>query len=76
MTESVNVLALVRGEHRFVFMYDDRSLERLLLTFSQYADDPELEFTWDDAAELTHRVKLLMQEHSDSDETGGYSRAG
>ena len=57
-------------------MYDDRSLEQLLLTFGQYAEDPELEFTWDDAAELTHRVNLLMQTHSDTDESGGYSRAG
>ncbi len=42
MSKSVNVLALVRDEHRFVFLYDDDSIDSLLATLSRYASDPEL----------------------------------
>ena len=61
MSKSVNVLALVRDEHRFVFLYDDNSIDTVLSTLSQYANDPELEFTWYDAAMLSQRVRGLLQ---------------
>ncbi len=60
MANSVNVLAMVREEHRFVFLYDDQSVETVLATLSQYAMDPDLEFTWYDAAMMAQRVKRLM----------------
>lgn len=61
MANSVNVLALVRDEHRFVFLYDDQSVETVLATLSQYAMDEELEFTWYDAAMMAQKVKRLME---------------
>ena len=60
MGKAVNVLALVRDEHRFVFLYDDRSIDTLLSTLSDYASDPELAFTWHDAAMMAQRVRAIM----------------
>lgn len=67
MSESVNLLAMVRDEHRFVFLYDDNSVDTLLATFSQYAEDPELEFTWYDAAKLAQRVRSMLEEQERDD---------
>ena len=60
MSDSVNVIALVRDEHRFVFVYDDHSIDTLLVTLSEYAEDPELEFSWYDAAKLSQRVREML----------------
>ena len=62
MAQALNVLALVRDEHRFVFLYDDDSIETMLATLCQYANDPELEFTWYDAAMLAQRVRQMLEE--------------
>jgi hypothetical protein len=62
MSKSMNVLALVRDEHRFVFLYDDSSVETMLTTLSQYASDPELEFTWYDAGMLAQRVRRMLEQ--------------
>lgn len=64
VTNSVNVLAMVRDEHRFVFLYDDQSVDTVLTTLSQYAVDPELTFTWHDAALMAQRVKRLMEDQN------------
>jgi hypothetical protein len=57
--EGINVLALLKGEERYVFLYDDRSADQLLQTLGRYAADPELSFTWYDAAVLSQRVRKL-----------------
>lgn len=64
MGRAVNVLALVRDEHRFVFLYDDNSIETVLATLSEYASDPELDFTWYDAAMMAQRVRALIDERN------------
>lgn len=55
--QDVNVLALVKGKERYVFMYNEKNREVLLETFARYASDPELNFTWYDAAALSQRVR-------------------
>ena len=59
-----NVLALLKdvGE-RFVFLYDDdaSSFAKLLATFAKYAADPEISFTWYDAAILSQRVRKTQK---------------
>ncbi len=62
MSTSLNVLAMVREHHRFVFVYDDHSIDTLLETLSQYAEDPDLEFTWYDAAMLAQRVRGMLEQ--------------
>lgn len=64
MSKSVNLLALVRNGHRYVFLYDDNSVETVLATLSQYASDPDLDFTWYDAAIMAQRVRRLRTKHN------------
>ena len=58
----MNVLALVKGSERYVFLYDDDSLPPLLQTLGRYAADPDLSFTWYDAAILSQKVRRMRDE--------------
>jgi hypothetical protein len=58
----MNVLALVKGSERYVFLYDDQSLRSLLQTLGRYAADPDLSFTWYDAAILSQKVRRIRDE--------------
>jgi hypothetical protein len=60
----VNILALIKGSERFVFLYDDASADQLLQTLGNYAADPELSFSWYDAATLSQRVRKLREAES------------
>jgi hypothetical protein len=64
MQRGINVLALVRGSERYVFLYDDQSADQLLRTLGEYAADPELSFSWYDAAVMSQRIAQLRQETS------------
>lgn len=57
MSRGVNVLALLKGGERYIFLFDDQSHEQLLTTLGSYACDPELSFTWYDAAVLSQRAQ-------------------
>jgi len=58
----MNVLALVKNSERYVFLYDDDSLNSVLQTLGRYAADEELSFSWYDAAVLSQKVRKLKQE--------------
>lgn len=62
MSSSVNVLALVKDGERFVFLYDETSIGTLLQTLGKYAADPELNFSWYDAAVLSQKVRRLQKQ--------------
>jgi len=62
MERGINVLALVKDGERFVFLYDDDSYAELLQTLGRYAADPELSFSWYDAAVLSQKVRRLQQQ--------------
>jgi hypothetical protein len=51
-----NVLALIKGEERYVYVYDDASRSPLLETFRSQAANPDLSFNWFDAAVLTQKA--------------------
>jgi len=53
----VNILALIKGDERYVFVYDSASREQLIDLFREYAANPALSFSWLDAAVLTERVR-------------------
>ena len=63
--QGINVLALLKGEERYVFLYDDQSANQVLQTLGRYAADPELSFSWYDAAVLSQRVRKLHAEVED-----------
>lgn len=65
--QGINVLALLKGGERYVFLYDDKSADQLLKTLGQYAADPELNFNWYDAAVLSQRIRKLRDAIADED---------
>lgn len=56
MGQEFNVLALIKGEERYVYVYDDASRSPLLETFRAQAADPNLSLNWFDAAVLTRKA--------------------
>ncbi|MHB1421659.1 MAG: hypothetical protein ACYC3I_00405 [Gemmataceae bacterium] len=57
MAREFNVLALLKGEERYIYVYDDASRAPLLETFRTQADDPGLSLNWFDAAVLTQKAR-------------------
>jgi hypothetical protein len=56
VTREVNVLALIKGEEHYVFVYDEQSLASLLKLFRQQALDEQVSLNWFDAAVLTEKA--------------------
>lgn len=53
----VNVLAMVKGDERYVFLYDDSMRTECLRALGRFASNPELSFTWYDAAVLSQKIR-------------------
>ena len=57
MDREINVLALVKGEERFIFLFDDKNRDETLRQLARFAANPELDFTWYDAAMLSRKIR-------------------
>ncbi len=57
MAQEFNVLALIKGQERYLYVYDDASRARLIDAFRDQAADPAMNFTWFDAAVLTDKAR-------------------
>ncbi len=55
-----NVVALRKQGETFVFFYDDEDAGAAIRTLAQFAADPELNFSWHDAAVLSRDVGLSV----------------
>jgi hypothetical protein len=55
--QELNVLALIKGQEHYVFVYDDVSRPALLELFREKAADTGLSFNWFDAAVLTEKAR-------------------
>jgi hypothetical protein len=59
-SEQLNVIALVRGEEHYVFVFDPKRRTELLRLLGRYAADPTMSFNWYDAAVLSQKIRDLM----------------
>lgn len=64
MNDDVNVLALVKGEERYLFLYTDSQQAEALRALGRHASNPELSFTWYDAAVLSRRIRNESKKHT------------
>ncbi len=64
MSQDINVLALGNGGERYVFLYDDSSRAETLRTLGRYASNPDLSFTWYDAAVLSQKIRQESQKQT------------
>ena len=53
----INVIALVKGGERYVFLYDDESRDQAIEALARHAANPDLSFSWYDAAVLGQKVR-------------------
>ncbi len=60
MNGEINVVALVRGEEQYIFMFDEANRTETLRMLGRYAADPGLSFTWFDAAVLSQKVREML----------------
>jgi hypothetical protein len=57
MGQEYNVLALVKGEERYVYVYDDDNRVTLIEAVRAQAADPSLSLNWFDAAVLSQKAR-------------------
>ncbi len=62
MHQEINVLALMKGDERYVFLYSDDNRVETLRTLGRYAANPELSFTWYDAAVMSKKIRDIATE--------------
>ncbi|MCA9040479.1 MAG: hypothetical protein KDA65_09045 [Planctomycetaceae bacterium] len=68
----MNVIALVKESERYIFLYDDSSPQVLLEQLGKKAADPELNFTWYDAAILSQKVRRVHEEQQQAEKFQPY----
>lgn len=74
MRREYNILALVKGAERYVFVYEDESRDTLVDALRDHAADPRLNFNWFDAAVLTQKAKEQALQNEKEKEAGSISR--
>lgn len=52
-----NIITLIKEGEKYVFAYDDGSRKALLGVFGSFAKNPQLNFSWHDAAVLSRKVR-------------------
>jgi phage terminase large subunit-like protein len=61
MFTPINVLSIEKKNgQRFKFIYTDDNADELLNHFARFASNPEIDFTWNDAAKLSQKVRARM----------------
>lgn len=58
----INVLALVKGEERYIFLFDNDHRQETLRVLGRFASNPDLSFTWYDAAVLSQKIRQTAEE--------------
>jgi hypothetical protein len=66
MPPEVNVLALVKGRERYVYVYDDDSERELIDAVRDHAADPRLSLTWFDASVLVRKAREQLAAPADT----------
>jgi hypothetical protein len=58
----LSILALVKGKERYLYVFDDSSLDRLIEVIREQAASPAASLSWFDAKILTERARQQVQE--------------
>ena len=61
MRREFNVLALIKDDERYVYVYDDGGLAQLVDAFRDQAADPRVSLNWFDASVLTRKAREQAQ---------------
>ena len=55
--DAVNIMAMIKGNERYVFLFDDDNRTEVLRQCGRFAANPELTFSWYDAAVCSRRIR-------------------
>ncbi len=69
MTPELNILALLKGEERYVYVYDDTSRAALVEAFHEQAADPQLTLNWFDAVVLSQKAEEQARSRPEAEAT-------
>ena len=75
VSQDINVLALVKGKERYVFLYNENNRAETLRILGRYASNPELSFTWYDAAVLSQKIRQESQQQAREKQKEAYSQS-
>ena len=53
----VNIVAVIKGRERYVFMFEDKYKSEALRVIGKFAENPDLSFSWFDAAAAACKVR-------------------
>jgi hypothetical protein len=70
VNDDINVLALVKGKERYIFLYEDSQRAEALRTLGRHASNPELSFSWYDAAVLSQKIRQQQRQQQRSRRLG------
>jgi len=62
LSDDINVLALVKGEERYLFLFNEDTRAETLRTLGRYASDSNLSFSWYDAAVMSQKVRSTKKQ--------------
>jgi len=62
MDKDIKVIALIKGEEQYVFLYNENNRAETLRLLGRYASNPELSFSWYDAAVLSQKIRQDNQQ--------------
>jgi len=63
MPDIPSTLCLVRGAERYVLLFDYASRSEAMRTLGRWASNPELSFTWHNAAVMSNAIREAVTEH-------------
>ena len=55
--KDIKVIALVKGKEQYIFLYNESNRAETLRLLGRYASNPELSFSWYDAAVLSQKIR-------------------
>ena len=64
MSGDINILALANGNERYIFLYGDHQTGEVLRSLGRMASNPDLSFSWYDAAVLSKKVRQTIAAHA------------
>ena len=57
----MNILALEKGEEKYIFLFGNQDGEELNRTLGRFAANPDLSFTWYDASVLSQKMRQILE---------------
>lgn len=61
MAGDINAIAIVKGEERYLFLFNDAHEAEVLRTAGRFASNPDLSFGWYDAAMLSQKIRSIKK---------------